>query len=166
MEQLQRLYRNPSLDRDGSQRDQIHRRQSLAQAAEWTASPRGAVQSAHIVSMVTASVALPIQADLSAQARALALNADVTRQCDPLRDIFGNPFRSVTVDPAWLEWRDGLVKVMARKMWETGEFSDFPILADALEEAGCANEDILTHSRQSGEHVRGCWLVDLLLGKV
>ena len=44
-------------------------------------------------------------------------------------------------------------------------FEDLPILADALEEAGCANQDLLAHCRHSGEHVRGCWAVDLLLGK-
>jgi hypothetical protein len=50
-------------------------------------------------------------------------------------------------------------------MYESRDFSDMPILADAHEEAGCTNADVLGHCRQAGEHVRGCWLVDLLLGK-
>jgi hypothetical protein len=81
-------------------------------------------------------------------------------------DIFGPlPFRPVTIDPAWLRWNFGTVPAIARHVYEDRAFHDMPILADALEDAGCTNADILTHSRQSGEHVRGCWVVDLLLGK-
>ena len=54
---------------------------------------------------------------------------------------------------------------MARTIYEQRSFADLPILADALEDAGCHNEDILGHCRQPGEHVRGCWVVDLVLGK-
>lgn len=82
-----------------------------------------------------------------------------------LRCIFGNPFRSVIHDPAWRTWRDGLLVSMARQMYGSRDFSAMPILADALEEAGCTNSDILSHCRSSGEHVRGCWVIDLLLGK-
>lgn len=82
-----------------------------------------------------------------------------------LRDIFGNPFRRVTVDPAWLAWNDGTVVKMAQCIYEDRAFDQLPILADALEEAGCVDTGILRHCRQEGEHVRGCWVVDLLLGK-
>jgi len=85
--------------------------------------------------------------------------------CDLLGDIFGNLFRPVTLDPAWLTWHDGLLVSMAQKMYESRDFSDMAVLADALEEAGCDNADILAHCRQPGEHVRGCWVLDLLLGK-
>jgi hypothetical protein len=54
---------------------------------------------------------------------------------------------------------------MARQMYDSRDFSMMPVLADALEEAGCANEGILRHCRQPAEHVRGCWIVDLILGK-
>jgi hypothetical protein len=82
-----------------------------------------------------------------------------------LRDIFGNPFRPVTLDPAWLSWHEGLPVSMAQRMYDSRDFSDMPVLADALEEAGCSDSDILSHCRQPGQHVRGCWLVDLLLNE-
>jgi len=87
------------------------------------------------------------------------------KQVGFLRCIFGNPFRPVTLAPAWLTWHDGLLVSMAQKMYDSRDFSDMPVLADALEEAGCTNLDILSHCRSGGEHVRGCWVVDLLLGK-
>jgi hypothetical protein len=86
-------------------------------------------------------------------------------QCDLLRDIFGNPFRPVAIDPVWLTWHGGVLVSMAQKMYDSREFSDMPILADALEEAGCTDADLLGHCRSAGEHVRSCWVVDLLLGK-
>jgi hypothetical protein len=54
---------------------------------------------------------------------------------------------------------------MAQRMYDSRDFSDMPVLADALEEAGCTNADILAHCRGLGEHVRGFWVIDLLLGK-
>ena len=83
-----------------------------------------------------------------------------------LRDIFGPmPFRPITLDPSWLTWHDGLLVSMARQMYDSRDFTDMPVLADALEEAGCTNQDILGHCRTGVEHVRGCWIVDLVLGK-
>ena len=81
------------------------------------------------------------------------------------RDVFGNPFLSVTINPAWLGWNDSTVQKIAQAIYDERAFDRLPILADALEEAGCTNADILGHCRQPGEHVRGCWVVDLLLGK-
>jgi hypothetical protein len=86
-------------------------------------------------------------------------------QCRLLRDINSNPFRPITIDPAWLAWNDGTVQKIAQAIYDERAFDRMPILADALEEAGCPNQDILTHCRSGGEHVRGCWVVDLLLGK-
>ena len=84
-------------------------------------------------------------------------------QTDLLREIFGNPFRPVTFSPAW--WTDTAV-ALARQMYDSREFSAMPILADALQDAGCDNEDILNHLRDGTlVHVRGCWVVDLVLGK-
>ena len=80
----------------------------------------------------------------------------------PLRDIFGNPFRPVALAPAW---RTDTAVSLARAMYESREFSAMPILADALQDAGCDEPAILDHCRQPGEHVRGCWVVDLVLGK-
>jgi hypothetical protein len=79
------------------------------------------------------------------------------------RDIFGNPFRPVTVSPAW---RTDTAIALARQMYESRDFSAMPILADALQDAGCDSEDILNHCRDANAtHVRGCWVVDLVLGK-
>lgn len=165
MERMRRGVGDYPADHLAATVNEIKLAHSLAQAAEWTASPRFAVRSAEIVSLVTASAVVQQRGELSQEENARSYEAAAARQCGPLRDIFGNPFRSVAVDPGWLAWRGGLVTSMARKMSETGDFSDLPILADAVEEAGCASEDILVHCRQSGEHVRGCWLIDLLLGK-
>jgi hypothetical protein len=79
-----------------------------------------------------------------------------------LRAIFGNPFRPITLKPAWLT---SSVVTLARQMYDGRDFSPMPILADALQDAGCDNEDILNHCRQPGEHVRGCFVVDLVLEK-
>jgi hypothetical protein len=83
-----------------------------------------------------------------------------------LRDIFGNPFRPVSITPAWLMRNDGTAPKLAQAIYDERAFDRLPILADVLEEAGCTNADILNHCRQPSEHVRGCWVIDLILGKV
>jgi hypothetical protein len=83
-------------------------------------------------------------------------------QVSLLRDIFGNPFHPVTLDP---RWRTETVVALASSIYAERAFDRMPILADALEDAGCDNADILTHCRDDGPHVRGCWVIDLLLGK-
>ncbi len=83
-------------------------------------------------------------------------------QCRLLRDLA--PYRRVRVEPRWLTWNHGTVPTVARRIDEERTFHDLPILADALEDAGCASDDLLNHCRSGGEHVRGCWAVDLLLG--
>lgn len=87
------------------------------------------------------------------------------KQARLLRDIFGNPFRPVAVESSWLAWNDGTVVKMAQGIYDDGAFDRLPVLADALEDAGCHNTDIHDHCRRPGQHVRGCWVVDLLLGK-
>jgi hypothetical protein len=101
---------------------------------------------------------------LSAWAVEVVTNADHW-SADYFRDIFGNPFRPVAVDPVWLTWRDGTIPHLAQTIYDERRFADMPVLADALEDAGCTNADILQHCRQAGEHVRGGWVMDLLLGK-
>jgi hypothetical protein len=78
------------------------------------------------------------------------------------RDIFGNPFWPVTLDPAWLT---PTAVALARTAYDDRAFDRLPILADALEEAGCTDAAILDHCRSPGPHIRGCWVVDLILGK-
>jgi hypothetical protein len=77
-------------------------------------------------------------------------------------DIFGNPFRPVAFSREWLT---STVVTLAQQMYDSRDFSAMPILADALQDAGCDNADILGHCRGDGPHVRGCWVVDLVLGK-
>jgi hypothetical protein len=79
-----------------------------------------------------------------------------------VRDIIGNPFHPASVDPPWLT---ATVVALAQAIYADRAFDRLPILADALEEAGCTDADILAHCRGPGPHVRGCWVVDLLLGK-
>jgi hypothetical protein len=97
--------------------------------------------------------------DSAAQAESAALS-------DLLRDIDGNPFRPPpTIDDGWLQWGGGTVGRLASGIYDERRFAELPILADALEEAGCDNAEILSHCRSGGEHARGCWLLDLLLNK-
>jgi hypothetical protein len=86
-------------------------------------------------------------------------------QADLLRDITGNPHHPETLVAHWLYWHDGTVRKIAQTIYEERRLGDLPILADALEEAGCENARILAHCRESGTHVRGCWVIDLLLRK-
>ncbi len=103
---------------------------------------------------------------VAAQIGEWAVAAETKFQCDLLRELFGNPFRPAVVDPAWLAWEGGTVARLAGAVYEERSFEQLPILGDALEEAGCADAEVLAHCRQQpGEHMRGCWVIDLLLGK-
>ncbi len=88
--------------------------------------------------------------------------AEWAAQCGLLRDIFGNPFRLVLFSS---DWRTSTAVALAAQMYEARDFSAMPILADALQDAGCDNADVLNHCRGPGPHVRGCWVVDMVLGK-
>jgi hypothetical protein len=99
-----------------------------------------------------------------------ALNAEASeRECraqaNLLRELFGNPFRPVYVEPAWRHWGDGAAAAMAREIYDSGRLGELPYLADALEDAGCADEAILRHLRepQPCGHLRGCWVLDAVL---
>jgi len=79
-----------------------------------------------------------------------------------IREIFSNPIHPVAPDP---NWQSETVLALATRIYAERAFDRMPILADALEEAGCDNADILSHCRGDGPHVRGCWVVDLLLDR-
>jgi hypothetical protein len=88
------------------------------------------------------------------------------------REVFGNPFRPTQVNPAWVSWNDDLVTRLARSIYEerslpagTLDNTRLGVLADALEEAGCTDADLLAHLRSPGPHVRGCFALDLLLAR-
>jgi len=100
---------------------------------------------------------------------AVRRDARLSRSFDPpeapsqfARDIFGNPLRPAAFDP---RWRTADAVGLARAIYEDRAFDRLPLLADALMDAGCDSEDILAHCRGDGPHVRGCWVVDLVLGK-
>jgi hypothetical protein len=82
------------------------------------------------------------------------------------RDIFGNPFRpSGPLSREILGWNNATIRRIAEGVYEERAFEHLPILHDVLLDAGCDNEDILAHCRERGPHVRGCWVVDLILAK-
>jgi hypothetical protein len=94
-------------------------------------------------------------------------------QAKLLRDVIGPlPFRPVPLDPAWLAWHDATIPKLAEAAYDDRDLPSghldahrLAVLADALEDAGCSDPEILGHCRGSGPHVRGCWVIDLLLGK-
>jgi hypothetical protein len=86
-------------------------------------------------------------------------------RCLIIRDILGNPFRPARVAGSWLRWNDGTIPKIAQGIYEDRAFDRLPILHDALLDAGCDDEDILSHCRGAGPHVRGCWVIDAILGK-
>lgn len=80
-----------------------------------------------------------------------------------LFEIFGNPFTPVALEPACMAWQGGKVRTMAQQIYAERAFRELPILADALEEAGCEQAGLLAHLRAAQTHLRGCWALDLLL---
>lgn len=91
--------------------------------------------------------------------------AEKRAQCALLRDIFAGLRPHPPLDPAIRAWHGGMVTQLARVIYDTQDFEALPILADALEDAGCTDAALLAHCRGPGPHVRGCWAVDLVLGK-
>jgi hypothetical protein len=85
-------------------------------------------------------------------------------QASLVREVFGNPFRPVILAPSWPTWNGGTAVKLARAIYDERAFDRLPVLADALEEAGCDHADLTAHCCGPGPHVRGCWAVDLLLG--
>jgi hypothetical protein len=102
-----------------------------------------------------------------------ARTAESTAQASLFRDIRGNPFRPPpALEPSVLKWNDGVVVKLAQAAYDervmpegTLDRARLAVLADALEEAGCDDAEILGHLRGPGPCVRGCWVVDLILQK-
>jgi hypothetical protein len=83
-----------------------------------------------------------------------------------LYEVLGSShFPSISIDPSWLLWKDGTIRKLAQAIYGSRRFADLLALADALEEAGCTEADILSHCRGEGPHVKGCWVLDIVLGK-
>jgi hypothetical protein len=100
------------------------------------------------------------------------MGEELAAQCVLLRCIVGNPFRPSAIDPLWLAWNGGAVSKLARAAYEerrlpSGELDParLAVLADALEDAGCADAELLGHLRGPGPHVRGCHALDAIMGK-
>jgi hypothetical protein len=85
--------------------------------------------------------------------------------CTLMRDLLPPPEQAAVIKPSWLRANGGLVVQVARGILEAGRFEELPILADALEEAGCAHAGLLQHCRGGGLHARGCWVLDAVLGR-
>jgi hypothetical protein len=110
-----------------------------------------------------AMLAAQVAAGEPEEARGAVAIAEETYQATLLREIFGNPFRPVSFSPSW---RTDTALSLARQMYEAREFSAMPILADALQDAGCDRDELLARLRDPhATHVRGCWALDLVLGK-
>jgi hypothetical protein len=91
------------------------------------------------------------------------MTAEAGEQADLVREILGNPLKPTPFEPAW---RTDTVLALARRIYRTEDFTAMPILADALQDAGCDTPEILNHCREPGHtHVRGCWVLDHILGR-
>jgi hypothetical protein len=96
--------------------------------------------------------------------QAAAIAREAAAQCDLLRDIVGNPFyEKPVIDPVWQRLDHGNVARLVEVIYREERWGDLPILADALEEVGCCQEDLLDHLRGPGPHVRGCWVLDAVV---
>ncbi len=121
----------------------------------------------HAPALVTARIAAWAAAKVQGQLPfgSPAEMAERQEQARLLRDIFGKSSRPFSMKPGWLLWRDGEIPKMAKIIYDDRTFDYLPILANALQAAGCDYADILCHCRGPGPHVRGCWALDLVLGK-
>jgi hypothetical protein len=137
---------------------------------------REALSAAALVSVegVTAAAAVADWAAVAAgeaeaggwAAGAAVLAKERGEQAALLRCLFGNPFRPPPqLGPGWLVWNDRIVQRLAEGIYDERDFTALPVLADALADAGCMDQEVLAHCRGRGPHARGCWVVDLLLGK-
>jgi hypothetical protein len=138
--------------------------------AEWAASaPRWLLHPSAFEFSRTAAIRASIA---MAESGATTRDAEDKLQFELLRDIFGNLFRPVTIPPTVLAWDDAAVVRLAQAAYEERHLPSglldnarLAVLADALEEAGCDDRQILEHLRSGGDHVRGCFVVDLILAK-
>jgi hypothetical protein len=136
-------------------------RNSAAYAALNTTRP--AFQAADCCSANAASAVFHAATDSGAPSSAAARDAEHAAQCRLLRELFTPLVCPVRLDGSVLAWENGTVGKMARTLYEERAFDQLPALADALEDAGCADAEILDHCRAREPHVRGCWVLDMLL---
>jgi hypothetical protein len=136
-----------------------HAALALAFQATRPEAPKAAYYASSNAYLAAASIIYPGAAQ-SDRCFSACRAAEERAQTELLRDIVGNPFRSVRLDATWLP---GTV-VLAKAIYEERRWDDMPILGDALQEAGCTDAEVLEHCCGPA-HTRGCWVVDLLLNK-
>lgn len=95
-------------------------------------------------------------------ARTAAIASESIAQAKLIQDVLGNPFHPVEFNP---EWRTSTVVALAGHIYREKAFEEMPILGDALQDAGCGEPEMIEHCLRQTEHVRGCWVLDLVLGK-
>jgi hypothetical protein len=129
---------------------------SAAKAALWAHTHHATWKAARVDGIITAEAA----SDPKGFFWKSTEKAELTIQANFLGDLAGIPARAATFDPAW---RNSATMKLAQTMYDDRSFDRLPILADALQAAGCNNSDILEHCRRPGVHIRGCWVLDMLL---
>ena len=101
-----------------------------------------------------------------ASKREAAQTAERIAQTSIVRDLLGNPFRTVSIDPACLSWNHGIIRKIAQTIYDERQYENLSASCPyALDQAHCTNQDIMSHCQQAGPHFRGCWVIDVLLGK-
>lgn len=154
-----------SADKDGREPDPDDNQAWAAyeaQTAVWQCLSLTPLEACKQVPASAASAVSDAVGNSSSDSWKSAMGKEAAEQAKILVDIFGNPFRPATLDPTWLT---PTVKALAQSIYTDRTFDQMPALADALVKSGCANEEILDHLRGPGPHVRGCWALDLVLGK-
>lgn len=151
----------------GSVLPMLRRRNLIAHPAS-----EAAEYSRHVVSRLQQESKTARGSSPAAKKR-LATIAEKRYQIGLLHDLFGNPFRPLPPakgKKAWLkqwqrflDWKNATIPNLARTIYDERQFDLLPNLADALEEAGCTEAEIVNHCREPGPHIRGCWVIDLIL---
>lgn len=135
---------------------------ALLAAAQTAWEFRGGVQPQTHAAEAFALSRSPDASQRSAKTRRGRLRSEMSAQIHLILEIFGQPWRRFDFRP---ECRTSDTVAIAQTMYDSRDFTGMPVLADALEEAGCTCSQVLHHCRKPGCHVRGCWVVDLVLGK-
>ena len=151
-----------------AKRDAVSATGIAANAAYWAASAKPSSPLLNAFDAASDALARKAVGDARHDAAALwdAVQGQSQRfQAALVREVVGDPFRDYPLDPHWLAWEGGTVVQLARGIYEDRAFDRMPILGDALEEAGCSYDAVLEHCRSGGEHLRGCWVLDRVLGK-
>jgi hypothetical protein len=166
-------------DKEASEREldeandcaEIAYRSSVAHSGGHTAahavvsSTAGWLDASYTSDLAALAIASPNGAAELSDCERAGLDAERAEQSSLLRDIVGNPFHPVGIEPSSLVWQGSTVPMIAQSIYDMRTFDRLPHLAENLVKASCTNEDVLGHCRSSGKHVRGCWVIDLLLGK-